>query len=175
MLARNAPTAAVNMLVAMRFLGPNLSDTIPLGTLSRNWMRLGIATMRPTCWLVRANSSLRTGKRVVRMFPAAWTNMWVSTMMRRLPLIKLLQLFFSFSPISTTDETHYDVILLFTFSCSHGSFRATKCVHSLSHGGRSLPLTLSKCNHTFSSTLFSAHQSKPSDNQHHRQCHEKEE
>jgi hypothetical protein len=39
--------------------------------------------------LVRANSSLRTGNRVVRMFPAAWTSMWVSTMMRRLPLRSL--------------------------------------------------------------------------------------
>jgi hypothetical protein len=88
-LPRTAPMAAINMLAAISFLGPNLSETIPLGTLRRNWQRLGIATMRPICWLVRANSSLRTGNRVVRMFPAAWTSMWVSTMMRRLPLRSL--------------------------------------------------------------------------------------
>jgi hypothetical protein len=33
------------------------------------------------------------------MFPAAWTSMWVSTMMRRLPLRRLLRGDLSFSAI----------------------------------------------------------------------------
>ncbi len=102
MLPRTAPMAAISMLAAMSFLGPKRSETMPLGMLRRNWQRLGIAMMSPTCWLVRANSALRTGKRVVRMFPAAWTSMWVRAMMRRLELMSVLMVGFSFSPISIT-------------------------------------------------------------------------
>jgi hypothetical protein len=39
---------------------------------------------------VRANSSLRTGKRVDLMFPAAWTRPCMRTMIRRLTLIRLV-------------------------------------------------------------------------------------
>jgi hypothetical protein len=48
-LPRKAPTAAMTILAAISLFGPNLSETIPLGTLSKNCMRLGIATMSPTC------------------------------------------------------------------------------------------------------------------------------
>jgi len=48
-LPRRAPTAAINMLAAMSHLGPNLSETMPLGMLRRNWQRMGIATMSPIC------------------------------------------------------------------------------------------------------------------------------
>jgi hypothetical protein len=101
-LPKRAPTAAIKILAAMSFLGPNLSETIPLGTLKRNWQRLGIATIRPICWLVRLNSSLSTGKRVERMFPAAWTSICVRTMIKRLGLISLLMLDELFSTISIT-------------------------------------------------------------------------
>jgi hypothetical protein len=101
-LPSRAPTAAIRMLAAISFFGPNLSETIPLGTLRRNWQRLGMATMRPTCWLVRLNSALRTGKRVERMFPAAWTSMWVRTMMRRLELRSRPMLLETFFPIPIT-------------------------------------------------------------------------
>ena len=71
MLPRKAPTAAIIMLMAISFFAPNLSENSPDGTLKRNWQRDGMATMRPICWLVRLNSSLRIGKSVDRMFPAA--------------------------------------------------------------------------------------------------------
>ena len=102
-LPRRAPKAAITMLAAMSFLAPNLSEIIPLGMEKRNWRRLGIATMRPICWLVRLNSALRTGKRVVCMFPAAWTSIWVRTMMRRLELRSLPMFDFSFSPMLITE------------------------------------------------------------------------
>ena len=116
-LPRRAPTAAISMLAAISFLGPYLSETIPLGMLRSNWQRLGIAMMSPICWLVSANSSLRTGKRVVRMFPAAWTSMWVSTMRMRLPLMILPKVDFSFVSMLITDVTQFIGHLSFYFSC----------------------------------------------------------
>jgi hypothetical protein len=91
------------MLAAMSFLAPNLSEIIPLGMEKRNWRRLGIATMRPICWLVRLNSALRTGKRVERMVPAAWTSVWVTLMMRRLELMSRPKEDFWFSPMLITE------------------------------------------------------------------------
>lgn len=70
-LPRNAPTAAIMMLRAINLFGPNLSENSPVGTERRIWQRDGMATIRPICWFVRLNSSLRTGKSVERMLPAA--------------------------------------------------------------------------------------------------------
>ena len=103
MLPRKAPAAAMMILAAMSFLAPNLSEIIPLGTENRNWRRLGMATMSPICWLVRLNSTLRRGKRVSRMFPAAWTRVWVRIMMRRLEFMSRPSPDFWFSPMLITE------------------------------------------------------------------------
>jgi len=116
-LPRRAPIAAISMLVAMSFLGPNRSETTPLGILRSSWQRLGIATMRPICWLVRANSSFRTGNRVVRMFPAAWTSICVSTIRTRLPLMILPKADFSFVSMVITGVIQIRGHLSFYFSC----------------------------------------------------------
>lgn len=105
MLPRNAPTAAIKMLSVRSFFAPNLSEKNPVGTENRSWQREGMATMRPICWFVRANSSLRTGKRVDRMFPAAWTRACMRTMIRRLMLIRLV---FSCA-VSSSMLDHLDV------------------------------------------------------------------
>ena len=70
-LARNAPMVAKIILRAITFFAPNLSERKPIGIENKVWQRVGIAIIRPTCRLVSLNSSFRTGKRVVRMFPAA--------------------------------------------------------------------------------------------------------
>ncbi len=80
----NAPAAAMTMLSAISFLGPNLSEKSPVGIENSSVQRVGMATMRPICWFVRLNSSLRMGKRGERMLPAAWIRTCVRTMMRRL-------------------------------------------------------------------------------------------
>lgn len=84
MLPRNAPAAAMTMLSAISFLGPNLSEKSPVGIENSSVQRVGMATMRPICWFVRLNSSLRIGKRGVHMFPATWIKTWTRTMMSRL-------------------------------------------------------------------------------------------
>jgi hypothetical protein len=48
-LPNRAPTAAITMLATMSFLAPIRSDAMPLGTVTRNWQRLGIAIIRPIC------------------------------------------------------------------------------------------------------------------------------
>jgi hypothetical protein len=95
MLPRKAPTAAMTMLRAMSFLAPNRSENTPAGMANRTVQRVGIAAIRPICWLVSINSSLRTGKSVERMLPAAWTRAWITTVMRSPKLRSLAGLLLS--------------------------------------------------------------------------------
>lgn len=78
--AKKAPTAAIPMLKAINFFVPYLSDINPAGIAINAVQRGGIAAIRPICWLERLNSSLITGKRVVRILPATWVKVWVMNM-----------------------------------------------------------------------------------------------